>query len=62
MTKSYKPEFKKGDRVEIIVGPYSGEKGVVSRVRGVFTKTYDVRIGKVVLEKRPFRYLTMSKH
>lgn len=62
MAKKYKPEYKKGDKVEIIVGPYTGEKGKIVRVRGFFVKTYDVKIGNVVLEKRLFRYLTMSKH
>lgn len=65
MAKSYKPEYKKGDYVQITRGPYSGEKGWVDKVHGILKKTYDVRIEDkvgVILRKRPFSYLTLAKH
>ncbi len=64
MAKGYKPEYKRGDYVQITRGPYTGEKGWIRKVRGLVTKTYDVAIEDkpgVILEKRPFNYLTMAK-
>lgn len=65
MAKQYKPEYKVRDYVQITRGPYTGEKGYVRKVRGIFTKTYDVAVEDrpgVILEKRPFSYLTLAKH
>lgn len=60
----YQQEYKVRDRVTITRGPYEGEKGIIQRVRGLFTKTYDVALlehSGVVLEKRTTRFLTMTK-
>lgn len=65
MPKKYTPEYKKGDYVQITRGPYSGEKGYITKVRGLFVKTYDVAIKDkpgALLLKRPFNYLTMAKN
>lgn len=57
-------EYNEQDAITMIRGPFVGAKGVIMKVRGFRTKTYDIAlfnlVGKI-LEKQPTSNFTLTK-
>lgn len=61
-----KYEYRLGDRVKVLRGPLTGEIGLIVKVRGVLSCTYDIKVKyqgeDVILENRTTNFFTLAKH